>query len=61
MLLRILPYIPENVVIHRLWATTHPQLLVAPRWNMLATELSNALREEMRKKGIRQGMAVGGC
>jgi len=61
LLLKILPHIPAEVVLHRLWATTHPYLLVAPRWNMLATQLSSELRREMQRRGIHQGMAVSGC
>lgn len=57
LLLQLLPLIPENIVIHRLWATAHPQLLVAPRWNVTATVLSAELRKTMSARGIRQGMA----
>lgn len=54
-LLEALPLIPANVTIHRLWATSHPDLLVAPRWHVLATELSRSLRKRMTEQGIRQG------
>lgn len=54
-LLKILPLIPGNVVIHRLWATAHPQMLIAPRWNLLATELSSVLRQMMEENDIWQG------
>ncbi len=57
LLLRILPLIPERIVIHRLWATAHPQLLLAPQWNVQATVLSAELRRVMNDRGIRQGMA----
>lgn len=56
-LLRALPLIPAKVVIHRLWATCHPELLIAPRWNILATQLSRTLREQMEKAHIHQGQA----
>lgn len=34
-LLRALPVIPAGVTLHRLWATAHPALLLAPRWAVL--------------------------
>jgi radical SAM protein (TIGR01212 family) len=55
LLVKILRLIPPNVVIHRLWATAHPDMLVAPKWNVLAAELSTHLREMMNKQGLRQG------
>lgn len=55
LLIKILPLIPEDVVIHRLWATSHPEMLIAPRWNILATELSDMLRKMMDLLDIRQG------
>lgn len=58
LLLEILPLIPENVVIHRLWSATHPDLLVAPKWNVLATELSRKLIQLMEKRRLFQGCNV---
>jgi radical SAM protein (TIGR01212 family) len=55
-LLTALPIIPAGVTIHRLWATSHPGLLVAPRWNVLANNLSRTLKEMMAEKGLRQGL-----
>lgn len=55
-LMDILPLIPSEITIHRLWATAHPRLLVAPRWNVLASELSNVLLQKMEERGIWQGM-----
>jgi radical SAM protein (TIGR01212 family) len=54
-LLKALPTIPAEVTIHRLWATSHPDLLVAPKWNILASRLSNILRDKMAERGIWQG------
>lgn len=60
-LLRALPEIPAEVVIHRLWATAHPELLVAPRWQVLAGQLSRELQERMAVLGLWQGQrTVGG-
>ncbi len=56
-LLSALPLIPASVVIHRLWATSHPDLLIAPKWNILATDLSRSLLKEMEKLGVQQGQA----
>ena len=59
-LLRALPVIPAEVTIHRLWATAHPGLLVAPRWNILASNLSEILRQKMAEAGLRQGQSAKG-
>ena len=58
-LLRALPIIPSEVTIHRLWATAHPDLLLAPKWNCLAGTLSVLLQQKMTEKGIWQGQFVG--
>lgn len=55
LLFDALPLIPSNVVIHRLWASSHPDLLVAPKWNILATHLSRELQSLMKRRNIRQG------
>ncbi len=55
LLLRLLPRIPDHLTIHRLWATSHPNLLIAPRWDALASELSQHLLQSMAQRGIRQG------
>lgn len=55
LLIKILPLIPPNVVIHRLWATAHPDMLIAPRWNILAAELSDVLLKMMNDLGCKQG------
>jgi radical SAM protein (TIGR01212 family) len=55
LLLKILPVISTEVTIHRLWATSHPDLLVAPRWNILAAVLSKKLLGKMVENGIYQG------
>jgi len=54
-LLRVLPLVPQAVTIHRLWATAHPDLLVAPQWNVLASHLSQQLRTLMKERGLYQG------
>ena len=59
-LLKALPVIPAEVTIHRLWATAHPELLVAPKWNILASDLSEKLRQKMAKAGLYQGQSAKG-
>ncbi len=58
LLLRVLPLVPQDVTIHRLWATSHPDLLVAPKWNVLASHLSEQLRGLMEEQGLYQGQDV---
>ncbi len=55
LLLKVVAIIPSQVTIHRLWATAHPRLLVAPKWNVLANLLSEQLRDMMRARGLYQG------
>ncbi len=59
-LLRALPIIPADVIIHRLWATSHPDLLLAPKWNCLAGTLSTILQKMMTEEGIWQGQLADG-
>ncbi|OGR18048.1 MAG: TIGR01212 family radical SAM protein [Desulfobacterales bacterium GWB2_56_26] len=54
-LLRALPRIPADITIHRLWATAHPEYLVAPKWQILAGQLSRELLEKMAELGVWQG------
>lgn len=58
LLLRVIPHVPQGVTIHRLWATAHPDLLVAPKWNVFAGSLSQQLRGLMKEKGLYQGKYV---
>jgi uncharacterized protein len=55
LLLAILPRIPENVVLHRLWAVSHPADLLAPKWNYHAATLSADLRQRLAQAGLWQG------
>ena len=59
-LLHAIPIIPAAVTIHRLWATAHPEFLLAPRWNRPASELSLLLQRRMADAGVFQGQAVVG-
>ena len=54
-LLRAIPLIPPSIAIHRIWATAHPDLLIAPRWQTLASELSRKLLTRMELLNIYQG------
>ena len=56
LLLKIIPHIPAEVTIHRLWTTSHPDMLVAPRWNILTNILSERLLAKMEEHAIYQGM-----
>ena len=58
-LLQIIPLIPENVTLHRLWSTSHPSLLVTPKWHVLAGELSRILQHQLEERGLSQGCKVG--
>jgi len=60
LLLRLLPHIPGDVTLHRLWSTSRPELLVGPQWGCLTGELSARLRRMMTEQGIWQGQAMEG-
>lgn len=60
LLLRLLPHIPTEITLHRLWSTAHPDLLVAPRWQSLTGALSEELHQLMAERGIWQGQQAGG-
>lgn len=55
LLVEVIALLPPHIVVHRLWATAHPDLLIAPRWNILAAELRNRLNERLNTSGIVQG------
>jgi radical SAM superfamily enzyme len=59
LLLRLLPHVPAEVTLHRLCATAHPRLLVAPRWGRLAADLSGQLQALLAAADLRQGQRVG--
>ncbi len=47
--------VPEDVVIHRLWSISGPDLLIAPRWGMTNHKLSALIRDVMAEEGCWQG------
>ncbi len=55
LLLRLLARIPAEITLHRLWSTSHPDLLVAPRWQSLTGALSKELQRLMTERDIWQG------
>jgi len=55
-LLKIIPLIPWEVVIHRLWSDAPQRFLIAPVWNMKSYELMDALVARLHQKGVKQGM-----
>jgi uncharacterized protein len=54
-LIKAIPRIPAKVVIHRFWATSHPKLLIAPKWHILATHLSRELMAQVEARDLSQG------
>lgn len=58
LLLDLLPLIPAHIIIHRLWAHSHPDLLLAPKWNVLPGILSTELRAKMKELKVFQGCRV---
>jgi len=60
LLTALLPHIPESITLHRIWSSAHPDLLIAPKWNVLAAELSKTLHATMQDRNIFQGQALTG-
>lgn len=55
----LLPYVPASVVLHRLWSSSDPALLVAPDWGGLgAHQLKGLLDEIMTERNLYQGKYV---
>lgn len=59
LLLTLLPRIPAHITLHRLWATAHPKLLVAPRWHSHTVDLSAQLLKRMEEQNLWQGKDCG--
>lgn len=55
LLIKVLALLPPDIVVHRLWATSHPDVLIAPRWNVLAGQLRTELDYRLREADIIQG------
>lgn len=56
ILARLLAQVPAEVVIHRLWSSSAPELLVQPNWGGLgAHQLQTVLDEIMEREGLYQG------
>jgi radical SAM protein (TIGR01212 family) len=56
MVAELLGHIPPQVVMHRLWSTADPRLLIAPQWGTPApARLHNELLQIMEEKGLYQG------
>lgn len=58
LLARLLAHVPPAVVIHRLWSSSDPSLLVQPQWGgVRAQQLHALLSQIMEREGLHQGAA----
>jgi radical SAM protein (TIGR01212 family) len=55
-----LELLPPHLVIHRLTGDPHPEELVAPTWCLNKSQVLQNIREELARRGSRQGSAGGG-
>jgi radical SAM protein (TIGR01212 family) len=55
LLAELLGYIPPQVIIHRLWSTSPPALLVAPHWHRAIPQLQDDLLHIMEERSLYQG------
>jgi radical SAM protein (TIGR01212 family) len=56
-----LELLPPHLVIHRLTGDPHPEELVAPAWCRDKSRVLTAIREELTRRGSRQGSAWEDC
>jgi hypothetical protein len=56
-----LELLPPRLVIHRLTGDPHPEELVAPAWCRHKSRVLSGIREELARRGSRQGSAWGGA
>ncbi len=56
LLTLLIPHLESTIVVHRLWATSHPHLLVGPKWNISATKLRTMLDRKLQEDNVWQGM-----
>ena len=47
--------LPPHLVIHRLTGDPHPEELVAPAWCLDKSRVLQCIREEIARRGSRQG------
>ena len=52
-----LELLPPHLVIHRLTGDPHPEVLVAPAWCRDKSRVLRSIREELARRGSRQGSA----
>ena len=52
-----LELLPPRLVIHRLTGDPHPEELVAPEWCRDKSRVLTGIREELARRGSRQGSA----
>lgn len=55
VLARLLALLPDRIVLHRLWSTARHDLLVAPKWDLHANEMTGKLLAAMREQNLYQG------
>ncbi|MEJ2092252.1 MAG: TIGR01212 family radical SAM protein [Syntrophobacterales bacterium] len=54
-----LELLPPHLVIHRLTGDPHPEELVAPTWCLNKSQVLKGIKEELTRRGSRQGSAGG--
>jgi uncharacterized protein len=54
---QLVPWIPPETIIHRLWSTCNARWLEAPHWGLKANQLLDRLERELEAHDIRQGQA----
>lgn len=60
LLADLIPHVSERIVIHRLIGDTHPDLLIAPKWEKSKTQILQELDRQLSLAGLYQGQQVAG-
>ena len=55
LLVRLLPHLSSDIMIHRLIGDIRDDLLIAPKWNLPKTRMIQLIEDGLKEKGVRQG------
>jgi len=55
LLCELIPWLPPDAVIFRLFAEAHPDLLLAPHWNLPKAQIFDRIYNRLHRDNVRQG------
>ncbi len=57
-LCKIIPNIPEDIILHRLWSNCPKEILVGPKWRKRSYEIQEELEKMLKTKKLWQGKNI---